>query len=81
MINIPITKILFLDVETVGSCKDYDTCKENNPNIADQFDKYFDWFLKRFPEDNDGNYSEVELKNKVFVRRAALVPEFAKIVS
>lgn len=80
MINIPITKILFLDVETVGSCKDYDNCKEYNPNIADQFDKYFDWFLKRFPEDNDGNYSEIELKNKVFVRRAPLVPEFAKIV-
>jgi predicted PolB exonuclease-like 3'-5' exonuclease len=80
MINIPITKILFLDVETVGGCKDYDTCKENNPNIADQFDKYFDWFLKRFPEDNTGDESEVELKNKVFVKRSALVPEFAKIV-
>ena len=80
MINIPITKILFLDVETVGGCKDYDTCKENNPNIADQFDKYFDWFLKRFPEDNIGDESEIELKNKVFVRRSALVPEFAKIV-
>jgi hypothetical protein len=80
MINIPITKILFLDVETVGGCKDYDNCKEYNPNIADQFDKYFDWFLKRFPEDNTGDESEVELKNKVFVRRAALVPEFSKIV-
>lgn len=79
MINIPITKILFLDVETVGGCKDYDTCKENNPNIADQFDKYFDWFLKRFPED-ESESPRTELMNYVFKKRAALVPEFAKIV-
>lgn len=74
MINIPITKILFLDIETVGGCPDYDVCQQFNPIIAEQFDKYFDWFLKRFPED-------VELsKNEVFKKRAALVPEFAKIV-
>ena len=34
MINIPITKILFLDIETVGGCKDYNTCKDNSPKIA-----------------------------------------------
>ena len=80
MINTPITKILFLDIETVGGCPDYDSCQKFSPEIAEQFEKYFDWFLKRFPEDNDGNYSEIDLKNKVFVKRAALVPEFAKIV-
>lgn len=80
MINTPITKILFLDIETVGGCPDYDSCQKFTPEIAEQFEKYFDWFLKRFPEDNDGNYSEIDLKNKVFVKRAALVPEFAKIV-
>ncbi len=42
MINIPITKILFLDIETVGGCKDYQSCIKSNPNVADQFDKYFD---------------------------------------
>ena len=74
MINIPITKILFLDIETVGGCPDYDSCQKFSPEISEQFDKYFDWFQKRFPED-DG-LSKVE----VFKIRSALVPEFAKIV-
>jgi predicted PolB exonuclease-like 3'-5' exonuclease len=77
MINIPITKILFLDIETVGCCPDYDSCQNFNPEIADQFDKYFDWFQKRFPEDAA---VDIDRKNFMFKRRAALVPEFAKIV-
>ena len=47
MIKIPLPKILFLDIETVGLCKDYDTCVVDYPKIAEQFDKYFDWFLKK----------------------------------
>ena len=43
-------------------------------NVAKQFEKYFDWFQKRFPE--DAGFSA----DKVFETRAALVPEFAKIV-
>jgi hypothetical protein len=74
MINIPITKILFLDIETVGGCPDYDSCQKFSPEIANQFDKYFDWFQKRFPEDIGLS------KDEVFKKRAALVPEFAKIV-
>jgi len=74
MINIPITKILFLDIETVGGCKDYETCKTSNPKVAEQFIKYIDWFQKRFPED-----SELSL-DAIFTKRSALVPEFAKIV-
>lgn len=77
MIKIPISKILFLDIETVGSCPDYDACEAFNPKVAEQFDKYFDWFLKRFPEDNA---YEIDKKNMVFKTRAALVPEFAKII-
>jgi predicted PolB exonuclease-like 3'-5' exonuclease len=80
MINIPITKILFLDIETVGGCPDFDSCEKFSPQIAEQFHKYFDWFLKRFPEDNTLGESETEWKNEVFKKRAALVPEFAKIV-
>lgn len=75
MINLPITKILFLDIETVGIEKDYDTCKEKKPQIAEQFSNYFDWFEKRFPEDKGKNL------NDMFSRRAALVPEFSKIVT
>jgi hypothetical protein len=81
MINIPITKILFLDIETVGGCKNYQTCRESNPTVANQFEKYFDWFLKRFPEDKITDMmSTEEHMDEVFQRRAALVPEFAKIV-
>jgi hypothetical protein len=79
MIKININKILFLDIETVGIEKDYDTCVKNKPQIAEQFDKYFDWFLKRFPEDATLCGPD-EVKNYVFSKRAALVPEFAKIV-
>jgi DNA polymerase elongation subunit (family B) len=77
MIKIPITKILFMDIETVGGCPNYDVCSNLNPIVANQFDKYFDWFLKRFPEDNEIIDDQ---KNKVFTSRAGLVPEFAKIV-
>jgi len=77
MIKIPLTKILFLDIETVGIEKDYDSCLEKRPEIANQFDKYFDWFQKRFPEDA---LVEIDQKNFMFKRHAALVPEFAKIV-
>ena len=51
LIKQPITKILFMDIETVGGCPNYDVCSNLNPVVANQFDKYFDWFLKRFPED------------------------------
>ena len=83
MINIPITKILFVDIETVGICKDWKTCQENHPKIAEQFVKYFDWFLKRFPEDDvetNGIEEELQKMNDVYSLRAALVPAFAKIV-
>jgi hypothetical protein len=80
MIKIPITKILFLDIETVGIEKDFDTCVKNHPEIAHQFDKYLDWFLKRFPEDSTKGENEDERQNIIFSTRTSLVPEFAKIV-
>jgi len=79
MINIPITKILFLDIETVGISKDYNSCESEHPEIASQYLKYFDWFQKRFPED-EVLTKRPELANFMFRRRSALVPEFAKIV-
>jgi hypothetical protein len=66
MINIPITKILFLDIETVGISKDYDSCVKEHPRLSEQFDKYFDWFLKRFPEDQLIGKNENERKNLIF---------------
>jgi hypothetical protein len=83
MIKIPITKILFIDIETVGGCPDFTTCQALNPKVATQFINYYDWFLKRFPEDDTAvsNIQQEEKKrDKIFAKRAALVPEFAKIV-
>ena len=84
MINNPITKILFLDIETVGGCPDYESCQKFSPEIADQYVKYYDWFKKRFPEDHvevpKTKVDSDKRMNEVFKKRAALVPEFAKIV-
>ena len=73
MINIPLSKILFLDIETVGVQPDWDSLVKKNEALSFQFENYFDWFQKRFPEDADKGTAQM------FVNRAALVPEFAKI--
>lgn len=74
MINIPLTKLLFIDIETVGIQPDWESLEKNRPELAFQFNNYFDWFQKRFPEDADKGVGQM------FVNRAALVPEFTKIV-
>ena len=74
MINIPITKILFLDIETVGGCPDYESCQKFSPEIADQYVKYYDWFKKRFSEDSHLSIEDM------FYQKSALVTEFSKIV-
>ena len=73
MINIPLTKILFLDIETVGIQPNWSALEELRPELAFQFRNYHDWFQKRFPEDADKPVGDM------FVNRAALVPEFARI--
>ena len=74
MIKTPLTKILFWDIETVGITKDFETLEREYPALTKQFHNYFDWFLKRFPEDQGLTPAQV------FVNRAALVPEFSRIV-
>lgn len=78
MINIPITKILFIDIETVGCCPNLDVCETLNTKLYEQFIKYFNWFQKRFPEDFENNKNITQ--NEIFLKRSSLVPEFAKIV-
>jgi DNA polymerase elongation subunit (family B) len=73
MINIPISKILFIDVETVGVEPDWESLVQKRKELSFQFENYFDWFQKRFPEDADKPISQM------FVNRAALVPEFGRI--
>jgi len=75
MINVPIEKILFIDIETVGITPDYGTLIATNPKLSQLFSHYESWFKKRFPEDEPLNL------DKLFVSRAALVPEFSRIVT
>jgi DNA polymerase elongation subunit (family B) len=74
MIKHPLTKILFIDIETVGVSSNYENFKKDYPELHFQFTNYIDWFQKRFPEDSGKSLDEI------FVNRAALVPEFSKIV-
>ena len=52
MINIPLEKLLFIDIETVGIQPDWDHLVDTNEALSFQFQNYFDWFQKRFPEDD-----------------------------
>jgi predicted PolB exonuclease-like 3'-5' exonuclease len=74
MIKHPLHKILFIDIETVGVSSNYENFKKDYPELNFQFINYIDWFQKRFPEDSGKSLDEI------FVNRAALVPEFSKIV-
>jgi predicted PolB exonuclease-like 3'-5' exonuclease len=74
MIKHPLHKILFLDIETVGISSNFDNLKKDYPELSYQFENYLDWFQKRFPEDTGKSIEDI------FVNRAALVPEFSKIV-
>ena len=74
MIKHPLHKILFIDIETVGVSSNYENFKKDYPELHFQFINYLDWFKKRFPEDSELGLDEI------FVNRAALVPEFSKIV-
>jgi len=73
MINIPLEKLLFIDIETVGVQPDWESLEKFNLELSFVFENYFDWFQKRFPEDADKPVGQM------FVNRAALVPEFARI--
>ena len=75
MINVPLDKILFIDIETVGIEADYPTLEKKNPKLAELFSNYESWFKKRFPEDADVTLDQL------FQTRTALVPEFARIVT
>ena len=74
MIPYPLTKLLFLDIETVGIEPNWENLNKNKSLLRFQFETYINWFTKRFPEDEGKPIDEI------FVNRAALVPEFAKII-
>jgi hypothetical protein len=80
MIKVPITKILFMDIETVGGCPNYDVSSNLNPIVAEQFDKYFDWFLKRFPEDLEiCRTHDIICSGVIGGRKDALIKVYSKL--
>ena len=74
MINETLTKFLFLDIETVGCESNWENFKKYKKELSFQFEHIQDNLRKRFPEEADTPIDQL------FVNRAALVPEFLKIV-
>lgn len=74
MINIPKTKLLFFDLETVGIEENFETLKKNKPELARLFESYKSWIIKRYPEEEGKSIDDM------FYNKAALVPEFSKII-
>ena len=74
MIDLPLNKLLFFDLETVGVEKDLPTLKKNRPELARLFESYLDWFIRKYP-DQEGKTPE-----EIFINKAALVAEFSKII-
>ena len=74
MISTPLDKILFMDIETVGCDATYKKLQKSNKELAFQFNNYLDYFQKKYSEEANSTIDEL------FVNKAALTPEFAKIV-
>jgi hypothetical protein len=74
MIRVPINKLLFVDIETVGIAPDFETLEKLYPELAYQYQHYQNYFEKRFTEHSGKTI------NELFYNTSALVPEFLKIV-
>mgnify|MGYP003141440590 FL=1 len=75
MIKEDITKLFFIDIETVGIEEDLDSLHSEYPHLFKVWESTgVDYFKRRYPEDS--NLSS----NQLFTKRAALIPEFGKIV-
>jgi len=73
MIN-DINKLLFLDIETVGIEEDLDSLHIEFPHLSKLWEEVgYDYCKRRYP--NEDSYS-----NEMFIKKAALLPEFGKIV-
>jgi DNA polymerase elongation subunit (family B) len=74
MIKQSLEKILFMDIETVGCQPNYKTLKKVNKELAYQFELYEDHFKRKYAEEAESTIDQL------FENKAALTPEFAKIV-
>jgi len=75
MIKEDIHKLLFVDIETVGVDEDLDSLHHTNPKLSKVWGETgWDYFKRKYSEDSELS------SNQMFVKRAALLPEFGKIV-
>ena len=75
MIKEDIHKLLFIDIETVGIDEDLDSLHSTNPRLSKIWEETgWDYFKRRYSEDSELS------SNEMFVKRAALLPEFGKII-
>ena len=75
MIKEDIHKLLFVDIETVGVDEDLDSLHHTNPKLSKVWEETgWDYFKRKYSEDSELS------SNQMFVKRAALLPEFGKIV-
>jgi len=74
MITQNISKLLFIDIETVGISSNLKQFEKEHPALYKNFIQSSDWFLKRFPETSEWSLDDI------FYNRAALIPEFGRIV-
>lgn len=74
MNNTPINRLLWFDIETASQHSNWENFTRENPPLSNTFEKYLDWFQKRFPEDSDLPVDQI------YERRACLQPEFGKII-
>ena len=71
----PLDKILFFDIETVSEFETLKELEEKKPKLHKVFFDYIDFFKRRYPEDGDITPEER------YFKRAALVPEFSRVVA
>ena len=71
----PLDKILFFDIETVSEFETLKELEEKKPKLHKIFFDYIDFFKRRYPEDGDITPEER------YFKRAALVPEFSRVVA
>jgi|19_taG_2_1085344.scaffolds.fasta_scaffold00015_34 hypothetical protein len=70
-----INKLLFLDIETVGITKDLNSLQSEFPQLCNIWEKTgYDYCKRRYPKDEELSM------NEMFIKKAALLPEFGKII-
>ena len=68
-------KMVFFDVETASEYESLDELSAKNPKMSELWSKRCEYLRNRWPEDNADKQDE-----ELYLEKAALVPEFNKIV-